>query len=108
LFGAGRHLGRALANEAKVMAPSVIAVGGVVAEAGPLIFDSLRSSAEVHSLHVVSSSVEFRSAQLKADASLLGGLAAVLARAGQVSSPLPAWARTVQAMPSSAPAPELH
>jgi predicted NBD/HSP70 family sugar kinase/predicted transcriptional regulator len=89
---AGRYLGRALANAAKVMAPSVIAVGGVLAEAGPLVFDSLRSSAEVHSLHVVSPSVEFRPAQFKADASLFGGLAAVLVRAGQGASVLPAWA----------------
>lgn len=94
LFEAGRYLGRALANAAKVMAPSVIAVGGVLAEAGPLVFDSLRTSAEVHSLHVVSPSVEFRSAQFRADASLFGGLAAVLARVGQGASTLPAWARS--------------
>lgn len=93
LFEAGRYLGRALANAAKVMAPSVIAVGGVLAEAGPLVFDSLRSSAEVHSLHVVSPSVEFRAAQFGSDASLFGGLAAVLARVGQGASTLPAWAQ---------------
>jgi hypothetical protein len=75
------------------MAPSVIAIGGVLAEAGPLVFDSLRSSAEVHSLHVVSSSVEFRSAQFRADASLFGDVAAVLAWVGQGASMLPAWAQ---------------
>jgi predicted NBD/HSP70 family sugar kinase len=93
LFEAGRYLGRALANAAKVMAPSMIAVGGVLAEAGSLVFDSLRSSSEVHSLHVVSPSVEFRFAQFGADVSLFGGVAAVLARVGQGASMLPAWAQ---------------
>lgn len=93
LHEAGRYLGRALANAAKIMAPSVIAVGGVLAEAGPLVLDSLRSSAEVHSLHVVSPSVQILPAQFRTDAPLFGGLAAVLAKVGQGASMLPAWAR---------------
>lgn len=91
LYEAGRALGRAFADIAKIMAPSVIAVGGVLAEAGPLVFDGLRSSVEMNSLRAVSPAIQFRSAQLKADATALGGLAALLAKVGQGASTLPGW-----------------
>ncbi|MBQ0855531.1 ROK family transcriptional regulator [Streptomyces sp. BH-SS-21] len=105
LYEAGRHLGRAFANTAKLMAPSVIAVGGVLSEAGPLLFDSIQSSVEVHSLRAVSPSLRFTAARLGDDATLLGGAALVLAETGQGLSTLPGWARsraTVQKSNSSA------
>ncbi|MFD7708517.1 ROK family transcriptional regulator [Streptomyces sp. NPDC059786] len=93
LYEAGRHLGRAFANTAKLMAPSVIAVGGALSEAGPLLFESIQSSVEVHSLRAVSPSIRFVPARLGDDTALLGGLAAVLADAGQGVSTLPEWVR---------------
>ena len=93
LYEAGRALGRAFANTAKIMAPSMIAVGGVLAEAGPLVFDGLRSSVEINSLRAASPSIQFRAAYLKTDATLVGGLAALLTKVGQGASALPAWVR---------------
>jgi predicted NBD/HSP70 family sugar kinase len=91
IHDAGRYLGRALANAAKLLAPSVIAIGGTLGNAGPLLLDSLRSSVEVNSLTAVSPTVQFRTAQIKKDATLYGGVAAVLARVGQGVSAPPEW-----------------
>ncbi|MFJ9674458.1 ROK family protein [Streptomyces sp. NPDC101221] len=99
LYEAGRHLGRAFANTAKLMAPSVVAVGGTLSKAGPLLFDSLVSSAEVQSLKVASPDIRFVPASLGDDAALLGGVAMVFAETGTGASALPAWAlrqQTVQ------------
>ncbi|MFF3505038.1 ROK family transcriptional regulator [Streptomyces sp. NPDC003247] len=94
LYEAGRHLGRAFANTAKLMAPGVVAVGGTLGEAGPLVFDSLVSSVEVQSLKAVSPAIRFLPAALGDDAALFGGLALVLTETGQGASTLPAWARS--------------
>ncbi|MEU6192245.1 ROK family transcriptional regulator [Streptomyces sp. NPDC047061] len=96
LYEAGRHLGRAFANTAKLMAPSVVAIGGVLREAGPLLFDSLVSSVEVQSLKAVSPSIRFLPAVLGEDSVLFGGLAMVLTETGRGASALPAWARLHQ------------
>ncbi|MGI5461119.1 ROK family protein [Streptomyces sp. CA-249302] len=96
LFEAGRHLGRAFANTAKLMAPSVVAIGGVLREAGPLLFDSLVSSVEVQSLKSVSPSIRFVPAALGEDAVLFGGMAMVFTETGQGASALPSWARPHQ------------
>lgn len=93
LYEAGRALGRAFANTAKIMAPSMITVGGVLAEAGPLVFEGMRSSVEINSLRAASPSIQFRAAHLKTDATLIGGLAALLTKVGQGASTLPAWIR---------------
>lgn len=91
LYETGRHLGRALASTAKVMAPSMIVIGGLLGRSGSLVFKSLLSSAEVNSLKAVSPSIRFRAAEVDTDATLLGGVAAVLERTGQGSSDLSAW-----------------
>jgi predicted NBD/HSP70 family sugar kinase len=91
LHDAGRYLGRALANTAKVLAPSVIAIGGTLGDAGPLLFDSLQSSVEVNSLKAVSPTIRFVPAQIKRHATIYGGVAAVLARVGQGVSAPPEW-----------------
>jgi predicted NBD/HSP70 family sugar kinase len=94
LFEAGRHLGRALGTIAKVMAPSVIAIGGTLGEAGDLVLDSLHTSIEVNNLRVISPSVRFRAAEITEDATLLGGVAVLLTELGQGVSELPTWMRT--------------
>ncbi|MBT0770257.1 ROK family transcriptional regulator [Kineosporia sp. J2-2] len=94
LWEAGRYLGRALANTAKAMAPSVVAIGGLLGEAGPLVFDSVRSSAEINSLLAVSPDVRFVPAVIGDDAALFGGVAAVLTLGGQGVSSLPQWMKS--------------
>jgi predicted NBD/HSP70 family sugar kinase len=89
----GRRLGQACASSAKLMAPDVIAVGGTLGEAGPLVFDSVLSSIEVQSLRAVSPGVRFLQARLGADAAALGGVAAVLAETAEGVSTLPEWTR---------------
>jgi predicted NBD/HSP70 family sugar kinase len=71
LVEAGRYLGGALANTAKVIAPSVVAIGGRLAQAGPLLFESVRSSVEMRSLRTTGYRVEIRQAIFGADAVLL-------------------------------------
>ncbi|GAA4660584.1 ROK family transcriptional regulator [Amycolatopsis dongchuanensis] len=97
LFEAGRHLGRAFANAAKLVAPSVIAVGGLLGEAGELVFDGLNSSVEISNLRTVAPTLSVQLARLGADATLLGGLAAMMDHLGQGLSVLPEWAKTTSA-----------
>ncbi|GIG26569.1 ROK family transcriptional regulator [Cellulomonas denverensis] len=89
---AGRHLGRALANAAKVVAPSVIAIGGSLGTAGRLLFEPLASTMAVNNLRLVAPATRFRPAHLHQRPAMLGGVAALLAEAGQGLSDLPAWA----------------
>ncbi|MGW2291542.1 ROK family transcriptional regulator [Streptomyces phaeochromogenes] len=98
LYEAGRHLGRAFASTAKLMAPSVIAVGGTLSEAGNLVFEGIQSSVEMHSLRAVSPAIRVCPAQLGDDATLFGGVAAVLAATGQGVSTLPRWAKPSKAV----------
>jgi predicted NBD/HSP70 family sugar kinase len=91
LFEAGRHLGRAAANAAKLLAPSMIAIGGILGRSGPLVFDGLLSSVEVNNLKAVSPSIQFVSGQITEDATLLGGVASMLSQLGPGISELPEW-----------------
>lgn len=91
LAEAGEHLGRALANAAKVLAPSVIAVGGELGSAGPLVFNGLRSSIELSNLRAGSSPPKIEAAAIGPDAALLGGLIAILAASGKGMSELEPW-----------------
>lgn len=93
LWEVGRHLGRAVFSATKIIAPSVIAVGGALSQAGPLIFDSLNSSVEVNSLRAVASTSRVRPAELDADATVLGAVAVVLEGIGRGISELPDWMR---------------
>jgi predicted NBD/HSP70 family sugar kinase len=94
LYEAGRNLGRALANMAKIIAPSVIVVGGELSKAGPLVFDGLHSSIEESNVRIFSPSIQFRVAQILEDATVLGGVAAVMSELGQGVSELPSWMLT--------------
>jgi len=93
LFEAGRHLGRALSIVAKVVAPSVIAVGGTLSTADALLFDGLRSSVEVNNLRSLSPSIRFLTAQVRnrIDAPVPGGVAATLSELDQGVSALAPW-----------------
>lgn len=90
LFDAGLNLGRALANTARVIAPSVIAVGGTLSTAGEMLTDSLRSSPELQNLFSIASSTQVQIAEL-GDAVRLGGVAAGLAHLGRGMAMLPEW-----------------
>lgn len=95
LYEAGRNLGRALANMSKILAPSVVAVGGMLSEAGPLVFDSLNSSIEENNVPAFCPSIKFKRA-LIGDATSLGGVAAIMSELGQGVSELPGWMSAVR------------
>lgn len=91
LFEAGRDLGKALANIAKILAPGVIAIGGDLSTAGPLFFDSLMATIEEHNLGAVSTTIDFKLAQLTNQPEILGGIAALLEQNNQGMNHLPDW-----------------
>ncbi|MFA8091443.1 ROK family transcriptional regulator [Klebsiella oxytoca] len=91
LFEAGRDLGKAVANIAKILAPGVIAVGGELSTAGPLFFDSFVATIEEHNLGAVSTTIDFKLAQLIKQPEILGGIAALLEQNNQGINHLPDW-----------------
>lgn len=107
LFESGRYLGRALANAAKIIAPKVVCVGGLLGNAKPFVLDGLNSSIEVTTHRAISPSIEFTTSELGPNARLTGGVAAALLAIGQGVSELAPWmiARTATRPPPLA-APE--
>lgn len=91
LFEAGRDLGKALANIAKILAPGMIAIGGELAAAGAFFFDSVNVTIEEHNLGTVSPTIIFKPAQLTHQPEILGGVAALLAQKNQGINHLPDW-----------------
>lgn len=73
-----RMLGLALANLVTTLNPGVIIVGGQVAEAGPLLFEPLRSTIRQYAMDVPGRVVRLAPAELKADAPLVGAVAMAL------------------------------
>ncbi len=73
-----RFLGLALANLVTTLNPGVIIVGGQVAEAGPLLFDPLRSAIRQYAMDVPGRAVRLAPAELGADAPLVGAVAMAL------------------------------
>ena len=73
-----RMLGLALANLVTTLNPGVIIVGGQVAEAGPLLFEPLRSTIRQYAMDVPGRAVRIAPAELKADAPLVGAVAMAL------------------------------
>lgn len=73
-----RMLGLALANLVTTLNPGVIIVGGQVAEAGPLLFEPLRSTIRQYAMDVPGRAVRIAPAELKADAPLIGAVAMAL------------------------------
>lgn len=91
LAEAGRHLGLGLAHAVKLIAPATIVVGGELAAAGPLIFDSIRRELAANSLQSISGSPRIEQGMLRGDMCILGCAASVLAETGTSMSDLPGW-----------------
>ncbi|GAA4156054.1 ROK family transcriptional regulator [Leifsonia shinshuensis] len=91
LAEAGAYLGRALANAAKILGPSLIAVGGELGEAGPIVFDALLSSVELSSLRSSENATRFVVGEIDESASLQGALAALLTELGKGVSEIEPW-----------------
>ena len=79
-----------MANTARVIAPSVIAIGGTLSFAVEFLMTSLESSPEVLNLSSLSAATRLQTAEI-ADAVTLGGVAAALAHLGCGMATLPAW-----------------
>jgi predicted NBD/HSP70 family sugar kinase/biotin operon repressor len=93
LFEVGRHLGMALSTVARVLGPSVISIGGTLGMAGEFMLAGLRSSAEVINLRAIVQPPKICIADVTRDATLLGGVAAILAETDQGVSELAPWMR---------------
>ncbi|MDK4549238.1 ROK family transcriptional regulator [Enterobacter roggenkampii] len=91
LLEAGKDLGKALANIAKILSPGMVAIGGDLAAAGPLFFDSVIATIDEHNLGTVSQAIDFKTAKIVHQPEILGGLAALLAKKNQGISDLPDW-----------------
>lgn len=91
LYEAGHHIGQALANTAKIIAPSIIVIGGELGNAWQFIKDSLRVATEENNLNNVSPGIQFVPGLVVKDAVLLGGIASLLSTLGQGISELPGW-----------------
>lgn len=90
LFEAGLNLGRAVANTARVIAPSTIALGGQLSTAGNMVLDSMRSSPEMQNLLTISSTTRLMLAEI-GDAVILGCVASALTYLGRGIADLPDW-----------------
>jgi predicted NBD/HSP70 family sugar kinase len=91
LAEAGQHLGRGLANVLKILAPSIVAIGGELGQAGHYVFDNLASSVELVNSLANDERMPIVPAEINGNAALLGGLAAVLSLTGKGISHLPEW-----------------
>lgn len=91
LAEAGNYIGRALANAAKVIAPSVIAIGGELGGGGRYVFDSMLSSIELNNVRAGTRPPQFVPAAIGEDAALLGAIATILAVDGKGMSELEPW-----------------
>ncbi|EPB0756025.1 ROK family transcriptional regulator [Salmonella enterica subsp. enterica serovar Kentucky] len=94
LFDAGRHLGKALANIVKILAPDVISIGGDLSKAGAIFFDSVISTIEEQNLGTTSPTVDLKSAHFADLPEILGGIAALLAQKNQGINKLPDWMKS--------------
>jgi len=96
----GRAIGFALAHAVKLIAPSVIVIGGEMAAADTMLLDPMRSELEANLLDTVSGPPRLERGIRRADVSVLGCAARVLADAGSGVSELPAWMLTPAAQPA--------
>lgn len=94
LFEAGRSLGRAVANTARVIAPSVIAIGGTLSTADELLTDSLKSAPEILNVLSISSATKLHLAVVS-DAVTLGSVAAALSYLTRGINAIPGWMHPV-------------
>ncbi|MGN6362633.1 MAG: ROK family protein [Thermomicrobiales bacterium] len=78
LARAGHALGMAVASLVHLFNPEVVAIGGGVVAAGPLLFDPVRAAVQAHAMAAFTRHLQIVPSALDQDAGLLG--AAVLAR----------------------------
>lgn len=71
---AGAAIGRALANAANLLAPSVIVVGGPLAELGDLLLEPVRDGFERFALHALTTSTRIVGTSLGSRAEVLGAV----------------------------------
>lgn len=71
---AGLAIGKAIANTANVLAPSVVVVGGPLAELGDVLLDPVRNGFERFALHALATSTRIVSTSLGARAEVLGAV----------------------------------
>lgn len=88
---AGRYLGLGLAHAVKLIAPSTIVIGGELAAAGTLLFDSVRSQLSENTLQTISGMPRVEQGIRRGDMCILGCVATVLTETGAGYSELPAW-----------------
>ncbi len=74
----GYYMGIAVANSINILNPDKVVIGGGIAQAGDLLFDPIRRSAEVNALNAPLAVCEILPAELGDDAGVLGGAAMVL------------------------------
>lgn len=91
LAEAGRHIGLGLAHAVKLIAPSTIVLGGELAAAGPLIFESIGAELAANSLQTKNGPPRVEPGILRGDMCILGCAASVLAEIGSGMSELPTW-----------------
>jgi glucokinase len=78
--GAGKQLGVALVGVVNLLSPDVIVIGGGVANAGKVLFDSIREIIKQRAMGVQAKQVKIVKTRLGNDAGLIG--AAILVKQG--------------------------
>lgn len=76
--GVGRHIGNCLAGIVNLLNPEMIIIGGGIAGAGEILFDTIRKTVKERAMPVPAQAVKIVPAKLKEDAGLIG--AAVLVK----------------------------
>jgi glucokinase-like ROK family protein len=78
MIDAGAHLGTAIASLVNLFNPSMVVIGGGVAQMGDLLIDPVRKTVAERSLHMVSRSVRITSALLGRRSSAMGAVVQAL------------------------------
>ncbi|MBU4376231.1 MAG: ROK family protein, partial [Candidatus Omnitrophica bacterium] len=68
----GTHIGNALAGTVNLLNPEIIIIGGGIAGAGKILFDSIRSAVDKKSMKIQAKAVRIVKAKLGNDAGVIG------------------------------------
>ena len=88
---AGQYLGQALSHVVRILAPSVVVIGGSLAAAGPLVINGVRAALDARSLGGGAPQVRVAVGMLRGDMCTLGCVVHVLMEHGGGISELPEW-----------------
>jgi len=77
LIDTGERIGVGLANVINILNPEKVIIGGGVAEAGRILFDSIRASVDRRAMNVPAKAAKIIKARLGRDAGLIGAVALV-------------------------------